>query len=1560
MPSRGSANQARRAAVVAIVLVAALFCLAPGALAADVSHFSLSTYPGVSPMDAGTSHYWSDLRSGATLDYDTVLYPNLILDQGLYAAMMADTSWNLFHNLRLRFEFKLVDTKGLWHTTVDTRVLDKTFYYENGEYCIREVVEWDGNLVGASTYFIPAANKADAVKRFISVYGVLRLDGSTATRGVTPSQIFEKVGDNPSSFKVVVQVQELSGLHMLDDFTYESQTYEDVAFVDDAAAPTLDDATIQTAPGKIDSIRLVVSDATLLTGLKIIDATHNTELHDFADDVDTADKDVLPFLNPDRRAFEARDLTLSSSGQVRLDIQLSDASGGTRTVSRVVTVPAPSVTVNNLTVAGATQAPESSSTQLYATATFSDGTTADVSGSCSWQTTKGTIASGVLTTPAVSADTACTVTATYDAKSASHSLTIKNITTTLTEIIVSGYPTLGEGVTDQQYVCQAKYSDGSTVTVTNSVTWSASMGVIDASGLYDAPYVAKDTVCTISASYQGKSDSLAVTIVDTQASLQSVNVEGPPSVAEGGTATLTCWANFDDGSRSNVSAQASWSATAGSVSGGSYTAPSVGEDTPVTVSASYQGKSASHQILVTDTAVTLESIEIDGQDAVNENTTSQYTATGYYSNQTTANLTSSATWTAYTNDATISASGLLSTQFVSETQTFHLVATHSGISGSKQVTITNVPTSSTDLYVNRATGSDTTGTGSAASPWKTIAHALDYARGSGSASRQITVHVAAGTYPEAFPLAIPSYTTVAGAGAGSTILDGLGSTEQAFAATGLAGKVCVQDLTIKRFYATHYTRNVVDLEGERFAFTRCEFSGNTGINLADVFKVLGTFVVEDCTFTNNTASRIVSGRTQATITGCSFQGNSTDSYGAVALFPNDGAALLIEDCTFENNTLVDIFVTESDAISASIIVRGCQFRGSGGQSILTRGADYIVQNCTFKDRDATSIHCQGSSTEANMISILDCVFDGNASDQATVYTINTDVEVHRSTFTNNYGKFGALQCSAGNISVDDCTFSGNSNYWYGIATLDLYPTFNCSIRDSVFSANTSEISVLSLVYGNQFIVDACEFRDNTMPYGSIRTDDVTDARVTNCLFEGNTATKGAGIYTLYGALDVRNCTFTGNTATSGGGALYVSSGTASVANSILWNDATTEIGGTATVSYSDVSGGHAGTGNMNVNPIFLGADDFRLSPLSPCVDAGSDALAASGDLDLADRPRKVDGSGSGPGTVDMGAYELSAGADYDGDGLPDDWELRYWGNLLNSGTGNTDDDTLTNAQEYNYGTNPNLADSEGDGMPDDWEIANGLDPTRNDAALDPDQDGKTNLQEYEADTDPQHSDAAPPAPPRATLAPIVGLLLGGNEPGVPLRDYYPITSAYYHWYTNSGRTYNFDNQSLGIYIGLQKMRMAVGGNPYRDNFMKYDESGRLSWYGTSYYTPTGSPDGSCIVRSPATLPAALTPGRSASMNAVLDYYNSNGSYAGSGTSAATVTLTGPMSITVPDGTYTVYKLVQDEYWTSPWQSETGHTVTTYWLAKSVGAVRIDVADDGVNASFELESYIIDD
>jgi len=68
-------------------------------------------------------------------------------------------------------------------------------------------------------------------------------------------------------------------------------------------------------------------------------------------------------------------------------------------------------------------------------------------------------------------------------------------------------------------------------------------------------------------------------------------------------------------------------------------------------------------------------------------------------------------------------------------------------------------------------------------------------------------------------------------------------------------------------------------------------------------------------------------------------------------------------------------------------------------------------------------------------------------------------------------------------------------------------------------------------------------------------------------------------------------------------------------------------------------------------------------------------------------------------------------------------------------------------------------DDDNDGMPDTWETENGLNPLDPaDASLDPDGDDLTNLQEYQEDTDPNVSDAE--AAPLWILGAIAAVVIG--------------------------------------------------------------------------------------------------------------------------------------------------------------------------------------------------------
>lgn len=184
----------------------------------------------------------------------------------------------------------------------------------------------------------------------------------------------------------------------------------------------------------------------------------------------------------------------------------------------------------------------------------------------------------------------------------------------------------------------------------------------------------------------------------------------------------------------------------------------------------------------------------------------------------------------------------------------------------------------------------------------------------------------------------------------------------------------------------------------------------------------------------------------------------------------------------------------------------------------------------------------------------------------------------------------------------------------------------------------------------------------------------------NSFLHDNTAAQGGGL--ANGEIDF--CTITGNSAINGGGA-FRGTGRYSI---IYFN--------TASDSGPNVWGGvwdtccvtpdPGGPGHITNDPMLLSADDYRLGPDSPCIDAIIIAPPFPGN-DLDGVPRPLDGNDSGEARFDIGAHEyIHPTADTDGDGLSDYDEIHV------------------------YGTDPTNPDTDGDGQSDYEEIIAGTDP----------------------------------------------------------------------------------------------------------------------------------------------------------------------------------------------------------------------------------------------------------
>ncbi len=151
--------------------------------------------------------------------------------------------------------------------------------------------------------------------------------------------------------------------------------------------------------------------------------------------------------------------------------------------------------------------------------------------------------------------------------------------------------------------------------------------------------------------------------------------------------------------------------------------------------------------------------------------------------------------------------------------------------------------------------------------------------------------------------------------------------------------------------------------------------------------------------------------------------------------------------------------------------------------------------------------------------------------------------------------------------------------------------------------------------------------------------------VINTLIAGNDGgSTGGGVALFTSGTTIVNSTITGNTADAAPGVHVFGS---TIVNSIVWGNGTGQILGNPLISFSNVQGGFAGPGNVDVDPQFVDAPggDYHLSPVSPLVDAGSTAMVPAWvTVDPDGDPRVI-----GP-RVDIGADEMLLAGDLDFDG----------------------------------------------------------------------------------------------------------------------------------------------------------------------------------------------------------------------------------------------------------------------------------------------------------------------
>ena len=278
-----------------------------------------------------------------------------------------------------------------------------------------------------------------------------------------------------------------------------------------------------------------------------------------------------------------------------------------------------------------------------------------------------------------------------------------------------------------------------------------------------------------------------------------------------------------------------------------------------------------------------------------------------------------------------------------------------------------------------------------------------------------------------------------------------------------------------------------------------------------------------------------------------------------------------------------------------------------------------------------------------------------------VYALGSTVNVRDSAqlYNNSAQTGGGAYLDNSSLNGDKALIHHNTADWRGGgiyatngSTLDmdlgLYPCIGP--RCSQLSHNTAEFYYGGGVYvGNNSIADLRNtfVENNTATFGGgVFAYDNSTVYAYNNLFAGNNATSGTGDairlnlnVTMVGAGNT--LAYNDAAGATTGQALGMTGGSSlSLHCSVIWGHANSINEAGHNVTYSNIQGGYAGTGNLNVDPLFVapGSLDFHLQADSPVIDRCTYFSGMDTDFDNEPRPTVV----VRPATpYDMGADEFS-------------------------------------------------------------------------------------------------------------------------------------------------------------------------------------------------------------------------------------------------------------------------------------------------------------------------------